>query len=204
MPSPQFPDVPLSTGVPAVLRSVTARLTPPESLLTRDSDEIDRLAASQWGIFDEGFSDVLKPDSIASVGMQGEYRIADYPTEKGGFASYNKVQTPMDIRVILTKGGALSERVAFLAKLEAMRGDLKLYNVITPERLYQNVNVVRVTLDRSAQNGATLLTVEVGLREVRLTAAQQFSKTRTPDAANTQDVGSRQPGATDVNPGEIK
>lgn len=204
MPSPQFPDVPLSTGVPAVLRSVAARITPPEALLTRDSDEIDRLAATQWGIFDENFTDILKPDSIAAVGMQGEYRIADYPVEKGGFMSYNKVRTPTEIRVVLTKGGALSERVAFLTQLDQMRGDLKLYNVVTPERLYENVNIVRVTLDRSAQNGATLLTVEVGLREIRLTAAQQFTKTRDPSAAKAQDVGSRQPGATDVNPGEIK
>lgn len=190
MPSPQFPDVPFSTGVPAVLRSVAARLTPPEALLTRDSDDIDRLAASQWGIFDEGFSDVLKPDSIAAVGINGEHRIADYPIEKGQFESYNKVKVPSEYRVILTKGGPLSERVAFLTKLEQLSDDLNLYNVVTPERLYQNVNIVRVSQDRNAQNGATLLTVEVGLREIRQAAAAAFTNTRSAASANPSDRGS--------------
>ncbi len=192
MPAPTYPNVPVTQGVPPVPRDASNSASGDEPLLTRDADAIDRLAATQWGIFTQGGGNVLTPDNIAAVGYSAEYRHADYPLEGGGFESYNKVATPFSNRVMMTKGGRLSERQSFLATLESIRGDLNLYNVVTPERVYLNVNIERVTLDRNASNGATLLGVEVLMREIRQTATAAFSSSQSPSGADAVNNGSVQ------------
>lgn len=176
----------------------------PETKLTSDSQDVAALIANQWGVFSEGGALVVEPDNIAAVGYSAEYRTADYPIEKGGFESYDKVALPFEVRVVMSKGGKLAERQAFLAKLEAIRGDRKLYNVVTPEGSYRNVNIGRVQLDRNADRGATMLTVEVGLREIRQSAAIAFTDSRTPSGADARDDGSVQTQPTDATAAGVK
>jgi len=159
--------------------------------------------AFQWGIYTQDGALAIEPDNIVGVGYSSEFRIADYPLEQGGFESYDKVALPFGNRITLTKGGPLAERQDFLSTLEAMRGDRTLYNVVTPERTYLNVNIERVAMDRTAANGATLLTVEIMLREVRQSATFKFSKTKIPASATPTSAGSVQPNSSPP-PGDIR
>ena len=204
MPSSPFPNVPFAAGVPPVPRDPARPPSGNETRLTKDSAAVDRLAASQWGVFTDDGANVLRPDNIVAVGYSSEFRISDYPLQEGKFETYDKVATPSQNRVIVTKGGSLSERQAFLARVEAIRGDRKLYTVLTPERGYFNVNIERVTLDRDTTKGASLLSVEMVLREIRQTATAAFNNSQTPSGADEVNDGSVQPQTTTQSGRDIR
>lgn len=176
MADPQYPDVPVAPGVPPVLRrGVQEAGAALPAALTKDAPGLDTNSAARWGIFSNKGALALKPDSITAMEYRREFRVADYPIEQGGFESYNKVATPYDIRVTMTKGGKLSERKDFLDQIDAIVATLDLFTIVTPERSYPNVNIVRADYRRNATQGATLLTVELQAIEIRTSASVQFS-----------------------------
>lgn len=177
MADPAYPDVPFAPGVPPVLRTIPPAGTVPPTVdaLTKDAPGLTDGSLVRWGVFSQKGTLALEPDSITAVEYQREFRIPDYPIEQGGFESYNKVATPYDLRVTMTKGGKLSERKAFLDQVELILASLDLFTIITPERSYPNVNMVRTDYRRNAVNGATLLTVELQAIEIRAGVSVQFS-----------------------------
>lgn len=193
MAGPLFPDVPKVPGVPAVARGVLNPGTATEPKLTQDSITVTAAAKNQWGIYTKAGAIAVEPDSIAAIGYDAEYRVADYPIEEGGFETYDKVALPFQNRVVMTKGGTLEQRRAFLRSIDEIRSDLELYNVVTPEWTFLDVNVVRVGIDRSRENGAGLITVELQLQEIRQSVTASFSQTRDPASTDTVNVGSVQP-----------
>lgn len=129
---------------------------------------------AQWGIFKDGKT-VIKADSVAEFGVKKEWTISDYPIEEGGFESYNKVYIPFDARVKFTAGGSLENRANLIEAIEAIAGDLQLYDVAMPEMIYKSVNVVHYDVRRKSDNGLGLLIVDVYLEEVRANATASFS-----------------------------
>jgi hypothetical protein len=161
---PQYPDVPVAAGVPpvnrpsAALQTVTAVDT--AAILVADAVIAARMfAAPNWGIFDASMQPVITGDSTISVAFRKQARVSDYPIEQGGFASYNKVQTPYDSRLTFACGGSFSvnsviaaagaaiagnlsgalgaltgeaARTAFLDSIDAAEQSTDLYNIVTP------------------------------------------------------------------------
>lgn len=195
MAGPIYPDVPNVAGVPAV-RRLTSAVTATEPALTADSITVIATAKNQWGIYDSANAKVLDPDSVMSVAYDAEFRIADFPIEEGGFESYDKVALPYHARVVLTKGGNIADRRAFLTAIEEIRADLNLYNVVTPERSYLNANIARVSIDRSREQGANLITAEIILQEIRQNATATFTASQ-PSAADVVSGGPVQATAAD-------
>jgi hypothetical protein len=159
-------------------------------------------------------------DSVVSFSYSNDDNISKYPVEGGGFASYNKVQTPASIKMtvalsgtftfasLLSAGVALlsgsisgaynsltgtSARTALISALRDAQNSTALLNVVTPEYTYNNFNIVHHDYDRSAEKGATLLQVEIHLEEVRLVATQSYSNTQSPSGANAAANGPTQP-----------
>jgi len=137
---------------------------------------------------------VLTPDSVLSLEWHGEERISDYPVQNGQFVSYNKVKVPFDLRMVMTCQGlnvvqdalkpvtqlldqALSNvglafgqpmtRDAFLRQLDSMLDSIDLYDVITPDKVYSNVNLVGYNHSKKNDAGGTLIIAELMFREVR-------------------------------------
>ncbi len=192
MAGPLYPDVPRTDGVPPVRRTSDNAGDGAEAKLTKDGDSVNRATSGEWGVYTSDGALALKPDNIVSVAWSAEYRTADYPLERGGFESYDKVALPFANRVVMSKGNSLSERREFLAAIEARRGTTDIFNVVTPEATYLDVTFERVNLERSASNGAGLVTVEVTLREVRQSIKLSFSKTKDPASADPVHDGSVQ------------
>lgn len=181
-----YPNVPLIAGVPAVLRRVQAEADAREQLALADMyDRVDRNRAADWGIFNVKGERVLFPDSLVSVEYTGEQRISDYPVEGGKFETYDKVQMPNGARVSMTKGGTISDRQAFLVGVDLLLQTTDVFDVVTPEVTYLNMNVIHVALVRSATNGATMVTVELVLQEVRQAAKAAYSRSEDAPAENT-------------------
>lgn len=199
MAGPVFPDVPKAPGVPAVARDAANSVATTEDQLSSDSITVTATAAGQWGIYTVAGALALDPDTIEAVGYDAESRLADYPIEEGGFETYDKVALPFQNRVVMTKGGTLNQRRAFVKAVEEMRGDLELYNVVTPEWTYLNVNVARVSLDRAREQGGGLVRVELQLQEIRQNATASFSQTRDPASADSVSNGSVQAAITEVS-----
>jgi hypothetical protein len=216
---PAFPNVPQAPGVPPMVR--VGQVIGAATLLVSDAASlIKAFQGPQWGIFDQLGNPVIIGDSVVAVDYRREYRVSDYPVEQGGFASYDKVQMPFDVRVTfavsgqgsllssLLSGGALgalisgsdpdvANRTAFLTAMETAAAALYLFTVVTPEASYKSCNIVHYDYRREAKKGAALITVEVWLIEVRVTATAQFTQTQTqsPASADPQSGGTVQPAA---------
>lgn len=149
----------------------------------------------QWGIFDQNGDPVIAADTVLAVDLRKEQRIADFPIERGGFASYNKVSTPFDARLSFAIGGTSEDRAEFLADVDAAWQSLALYTVVTPDFSYPNGNVSHYDYSRKRQNGATLLTVDVWVQEIRLTSPTTFVKTQDPSGADPVNGGTVPPTA---------
>lgn len=192
MAGPIFPNVPIATGVPQVLRDASNPGSDTVDQLTSDAITVSASPVDTWGIYDDGAAKVLDPDTIMAFGYDAESRIADFPIEEGGFETYDKVALPFDTRVVMTKGGSVDDRRAFLNKVDDLRSDMKLYRVVTPERTYLNVNFTRVSIDRSREQGANMITVELHLREIRQNVTATFSNSKDPASADVKSNGSVQ------------
>lgn len=198
-----FPNVPQLPGVPQLARAALfvaialpvlgrSAATPP---LWRSSQ-----TGPTWGILDQKGNVVLVPDSFLAFARRKESRIPDFPLQKGSFAAYNKVQLPFEIPLRLSKGGSLVEREQFIDTLERIEGDTNLYNILTPEKTYLNVNITRTEVTRRGPNGAYYLgEVDIFFREIRQVQAQysstsaDTSNAADPDAIPSTSLGQQQP-----------
>lgn len=168
-----------------------------------------------------GGTPVITPDSVLSLEWRGEERISDYPLMDGTFSSFNKVKVPYDLRMVMTCQGlnyvqevlqsvtqqidqALGnlglafgqpmDRPAFLQQLDAMLDDTNLYDVVTPDKVYKNVNLVSYNHAKKNDEGATMIVAELLFREVRVSQASFYD---TPISSASESA------ATPVNIGTV-
>jgi stage V sporulation protein SpoVS len=183
----------MANGIPALLGKV-ANVTNTASLLVSDVKSVlGMFAGPKWGVFNLDGSVALQPDSIISLDFKRELLVPNYSMEQGAFQSYNKVATPSDTNVRMTKGGSDSVREAFLIAVSTLVKSLTLVNIAMPEgAVIQSVNAVRFDFRRTATNGVGLITVDVAFQEIRVTATTTFSNTAQPSGADPQNGGSVQ------------
>ncbi|KAA1013034.1 hypothetical protein FVF58_09595 [Paraburkholderia panacisoli] len=186
----------MANGIPALLGKV-ANVTNTVSLVVADAAIIlGFFSGPKWGVFNQDGSLALQPDSIVALEFSREWRIPDYPVEQGSFESYNKVVLPSETRIRMTKGGSDADRYHFLGQLSALARSLTLLNISMPEgKMIQSVNINHFNLSRTSTNGVGLVTVDVALKEVRVTATSAFSNTAQPSGSDPTSTGAVQPQA---------
>ena len=185
-PSVSVPDV---DGVPAVAFAAGFS-SAGMALLSADAVTLGVNALTPtWGLFQGGAS-IVDAESVTGVEYRKESMIADYPMEQGAFATYNKVKMPYDVRLRFTSGTDTAARAALIASLAAIADDVKLYDVVTPETVYTNVNVAHQDYRRTARNGVGLLTVDVWCLQIQTPQTSPGSSTAQPDGSTAvQDGG---------------
>jgi hypothetical protein len=211
--TPRYAAVPDAPGVPPMVRLI--RTLDVIAILASDAAQLVRaFGPPRWGIFSSFGVPLLTGDSVIAVDYRREYRISDYPVEQGGFGSYNKVQEPYDVRVTIAVSGkstltdfgtggflgaaitgvdvAALKRTEFLQELERAAASLDLVQVLTPEATYSGLNIIHHDYRREARSGAALITVDIWLREVRITATSAFTSAKTPSGADPQSGGTLQ------------
>lgn len=194
MADPLYPDVPLADGVPNVFRtaegaaSAQVAVEDASPLLTADNLNVQAQTRSTWGIYKADGTLSLDVDSIVSVEPGREARQSTYPVADGGFQSFNKVLTPGDCRVSVTKGGNDTERKAFLDALDVMLESTDLYSIVMPDQTMTNRDLLGIHYPRTAERGATLITVELSFEEVRVSAVAAFADSTQPEG-NTATQG---------------
>src|SRR5690348_2017993 len=161
-------------------------------LLDSESDSTDLLSSqySQWAIYANGTSDpAIEPDSFVGIEFRGEARISDYPVEQGAFDTYNKVQVPREIRVKLACSNEAMPRGDFLSQLEAMKQGIDIYDISTPDLLYESFNLTHYDYTRRSTNGVSMIVADCWFEEVRQTGSASYS------ASNASSVQSDSPSA---------
>lgn len=204
MPTIDFPNVPDVPGVPPLPRSPV--VTPlVRSVIGAAQGVLWRMftSESRWGIYDS-FGQMLGGDNVAgaiagalgigatlstnSVDYSKETRVSDFPIERGSFAAYNKVEQASTPVVSLALGGSESDRTAFLDAIDAACKSLELYSVVTPEVTYIDYSIERYNYQRRNSRGATLLIVEISLREIRQVSAQ-YAQSNNGQMGAPKDAG---------------
>lgn len=200
VPKPQFPNIPFLAGVPQIVRSL---LFQPANQVTLGAQAQHGLWASSqvapsWGVFNQNGVKVINPDNIYAFSDRNEWRVSDYPVQRGAFASFNKVIVPPDQTLRMTKGGSLTQRTAFLKSIDRIVGDTNIYYILTPEKTYASVNVTRSELIRRSSDGAYFIEVDIYFRTI-VEQNAQYSTT----AANTANA-TNPPALPTVNGGNVQ
>lgn len=201
IPRPPFPNVPFLLGVPQLVRSL---LFQPANAVTMGAQAQHGLWASaqvapSWGVFDDNGNKVIDPDNIYAFDSRAEWRLLDYQVQRGAFTTFNKVIVPPEQTLRMTKGGSLSDRTAFLKSIDNIAGDTNTYNILTPEKTYFSVNIMRgPELMRRSSEGAYFLEVDIYFRTI-VEQSAQYSTT----AANTANA-QNPPALPPVNQGNVQ
>ena len=156
---------------------------------------IKAISGNVWGLVNEFGVPVVLADNVLGLSFQGASTIVNAPIEGGSFASYNKIATPSQAVVQMSKGsGGALQRGAFLAQLLAYEGSTLKFYVISPEFVHRNMCITGVDYARSAQEGVQLIVVNVQLEEVReVKVNYSFEEVAAPEDAKTVDGGNVQP-----------
>lgn len=193
--TPQFPTVADLPGVPQLSRSPLAPVVFDIALATPALQSVlwqSTVTEPQWGIFDKDGNLAINPDSVLSLDNRNEWAVSAFPVQAGAFANYNKVASPFECAVRLSKGKTISDRATFLAQLDTIAKTLDVYTIRTPERSYNSVNITRYEVSRRDQNNAYFLTeVDLYFIEVR-EVAQQYTDTAS-DTTNAKVAEARSP-----------
>lgn len=168
-------------GLPALLPDVEGLFS---EVLSLAADAILGIGAtqSQWGIFLNG-EPVVVSDNVVSFEFRQDFTISNYPIEGGAFASYNKVQHPFEVKFAFSTGGSDSDRQATLASIAAVIADTNLYDAVTPEGVYSNLNFTHQDY-RINQGNVGLRVVDVWCEEVR---PAQLASSSTPTTVTNPD-----------------
>lgn len=163
-----------------------------EDILEGSGAEAQADIALQWGLYTQG-GDLAAPcDTITAFESTLDSQISNFPVENGGFSSYNKVIMPFDIRLTMVRGGSVEDRQAFIKALQDAWQSVELFNVVTPEVVYLDVNVVGVRRAVESNRGVGMATLEVLLQKVRQTGRLAFTNTKEPSGAGSVNNGSVQ------------
>lgn len=180
-----MPNVPKLPGVPtlASYASFTA------SVLIADTiASITALFRTQWGAFKNGVA-VIFADNVVDLSFKQDWAISSYPIEQGGFESYDKVNSPFEVRVRFSSGGSELDRQSLLKSVTTVSKSLELFDIVTPEATYPNVNLMHYSYQRAADHGAGMIVVDTWWVEIRQNAQAAFSNTKSPSGAGAVNGG---------------
>ena len=181
---PPFPNVPALPGVPQLARSLLFPASSPPTIGTDATSGTlwqSTQALPVWGVYDQNGNLVVEPDSVAEFSWRQENRIGNFPIQQGQFATYNRVGLPTEASIMLTKGGDLASRTAFLQQVDALiaQQNITLYTIRTPEKSYVDVSVTRAELSRRGAGNFAYFDVELYFIAINQVAAQ-YSASQTP------------------------
>lgn len=133
---------------------------------------------------------VVKIDSMVMLDSRSDTQVSDYRLEMGGYASYNKVQQPETVNVVMTRGGRLADRTAFLEWLDKNVGETTVYNIVTPEKVFKDVTLESYEVLREAQRGgASLIEARCVFRQIRqVKAVVSGEQASTENAQSANDA----------------
>jgi len=174
----------MADGAPTIPGQSTSDM--PQKLTSDSVTVSSNQQIYRYGLFLDGVL-ALEPDSFIGYGFSNNSLVPQYPQENGAFQSYNKVDTPFNLRIRVAKGGSTTDVANFIDTAEALvkASNLNLYSVITPERTYNSVTIVKISHDHKPDSGANMVTMDIEFLEIRNSATAQYTNTASPTASGS-------------------
>lgn len=156
----------------------------------------------RWSITDKDGQPLIIFTSFFELEYRDENKVLEHPVEDGGFFSYNKIETPLEISVVLGISGKNEDLQRTLVTLNELVKSTKLINIETPIKFISNTTLVSYDFALKKDEGISLLTVNLALREVRQVKPQYTNvsipsipkaQAKNPTDASNQDGGKQQP-----------
>jgi len=165
-----------------------------EKLLT---DYLD----GQWQLTDANTGqNIVTFTSFIDAEIKDESKVVSAPIEEGSFASYNKVESPLEIKVTLGLSGSTSDLQNALDSLTKYAGSTDLVNLVTPTAEYESLNLERFDYSLKREIGRGALYVSLSLKEIKqvqseytnaeVAPQQDRGKVQTKDAGSAAKSGS--------------
>lgn len=130
---------------------------------------------AQWTIYEAETGDALNFRAFMGADISADSKVISAPVERGSFVSYNKVNSPLEVSVQGAIKGEPDELATALDKLDELRQGVTLLNVVTPDRVYRDVNLVKLSYARTADDGADLIMFEAHFTEIKQITAMYTS-----------------------------
>lgn len=141
---------------------------------------------AKWGIYAHGSETLLMGfNSVVEMAVTGESVVSDYVIETGSFESYNKVEMPNTYNLRMSQDGSLETRSLTLDWLSAQIKDTELFDILTPEKVWQKVTLISFKNNRNSDSGAAMLVVDCIFQEIREKDAT-YSNNKTAKAENKE------------------
>jgi len=134
---------------------------------------------------------VLEVDGFLDFELQNASQVSGYRIEQGKFASYNKVDSPYSINCVLVKNGDEETLRKFLIDLDRISNDINLYDIVTPQQVYSNANVLQYSYRRNAQEGYNTLYIYLTFVQILSTPENRFSQTATQAGKPVESIGTQ-------------
>jgi hypothetical protein len=155
----------------------------------------------EWTLLDERGGSAVAFTSFLDIDLKNAGQALSYPIEEGSFANYNKVESPLDMRVSLATQGTDADFEYILTKLDEYKREAVKLSVATPARLYESLTLETYSYKRGREAGAGILTVELTLVEVREVETQVtttvVTKPKNPTSSGKANTGKTQGKAED-------
>ena len=198
--SAQFPNVPAFPGVPPLARLTTPAQTAAAPVLNNtqygEASGTPASALPYYGIADSGGNAIVTPDSVMEFDVSADSDINRHPVEPGtsgastGFQSYNRVQQPVGIRMLLACNGKYMTRSAFVQALVALREGTDIVTIATPDTTYPNMVLKSFGYKKAAAQGAVTIWADTHWLEERSTNVEvDATPTVQPQGAASESIG---------------
>lgn len=150
----------------------------------------------QWTLLSEGGGQLVQFSSLLDIDILNEGQALSYPVEEGAFMTYNKVQSPLDIRVTLAKMGLPFEFADILKTLDKYQAEALKLSAVTPSAYFDSLTLQSYSHRHESRQNANMLTVELHLVEVREVESQtsnvEVSSPKNPTSAGKVNTGKKQ------------
>lgn len=131
----------------------------------------------------------LSPTSFIEVSRGRDASVTTAPVERGDYLSFNKVQRPAEISIIVTFEGWTGfsgsipnltnftgeSRAGFLAALDDMVSDTEIYDIETPDTVFTSYDLTKYDYKVNAREGVTMLTVALVFQAIQVIPEQRIN-----------------------------
>lgn len=151
-------------------------------------------AQGQWTLMAATGGPAVTFTSFLSMDLRAESQVVTGAIEEGSFASYNKVEQPLQIDVQLGIQGDAAELQDALATIDELQNSIDLLSLVTPNAEYTSLNLESYSYQRKREAGASVLWVDLALVEVKQ-VGQQYTNVRLARRTNRGKQQAKQQSA---------
>lgn len=153
----------------------------------------------KWQIvYDEGGGVALELTSFLGMEVIDEGKVVSVPVEEGSFASYNKVETPLEVKIAGAIQGQDGDLQGALETLDELRASTELLNVFTPVSTLVNLTLQKYDYSLTRENGRGVLYVELAFQQVKQVESAYTDEKLAP----VQDRGQTQTQKAEIKKAE--